>query len=542
MKKISITAVLAALFLMLTTFLAAAQDDAMSLVRNNYPSLYKIFKNDLNSIHANYVFAIDVSGSMKANAPVVQPALKSFFSSLPDGDHVDIIPFGTFAKVSQPGYMGEINDGLKVQLNKTIDNLYTNPADSDIRGYTDIPAALDAVNQCLTRYSKNDINFIFILTDFRNEDTQERQIAKDDIERIFADFEANTLGVPTKIVTLQLNYNPAWAGFCRPQLEKEIFNNLEVDYRTIPVTTPEALRSWFDALKKEMMVDRLHTLVSQENKTVEVDVHPQIKVDGQVGAQINWNQNRLYKEIKINDISVVNAGDTTTTAEGKNTTGFRFITNKKATDIQKETSVELDLGRLKHQSWGFHKFKDELLVDVDLPTTFDTELAQLKIAKPLPSPTVPLKKWVFTFPLPLWLTILIALLILIYIIGVIKSIGRNNSECFTGEVKIKNSIKNTYVGKATFLKNQHKSVVRIPEDIKVEGPSISDWKVEIQKVKGNALLWGSPKFRVRILKGASKTFSSRPHKCKGAWSDSIKCGPNTKLQTHLVNISYKKSK
>ena len=540
MKKIILLAGLIALPLLVFAPSSSAQDDAMSLVRNNYPSLYKIFKDDLNNIHANYVFAVDVSGSMRANAPVVQPALKSFFSSLPDGDHVDIIPFGTYAKASQPGYMGEINDGLKAQLNQTIDILYTNPADQDIRGYTDIPDAMDKINKCLTRYSKDDINFIFILTDFRNEDTQERQIAKDDIERIYQDLEANTLGVPTKIVTLQLNYNPAWPGFCRPQLEKEIFNKLDVDYRTIPVTTPEALRSWFDALKKEVMVDRLHTLVSQENKAVEVAVTPRIKIDGQVGARINWNnQGRLYKEIKINDINVVNAGDSTGVAE--NTTGFRFITNKKATNSQEETPIDIELGKLKHKSWGFHRFKDELLVDIDLPTSFDTELAQLKIAKPLPSPTVPMKNLVFTFILPLWLTALLALLLIIYIIGIIKSIGRNNSECFTGEIKIKDSLKGINVSKSSFLKNQRKTTVLIPDDVKVLGPTINDWKIEVAKVKGNIFLWGKPKFRVRLIKGASKSFTTTIHK-QSTWSDSIKCGPNTKNQTHLVSIDYRKSK
>ena len=539
MKKILLLIGIIALPLLGSAPSSFAQDDAMALVRNNYPSLYKIFKDDLSNIHANYVFAVDVSGSMKSNAPVVQPALKSFFSSLPDGDHVDIIPFGTFAKVSQPGYMGEINDGLKAQLNQTIDNLYTNPADADIRGYTDIPDAMDKINQCLTRYSKDDINFIFILTDFRNEDTQERQIAKDDVNRIFADLEANTLGVPTKIVTLQLNYNPAWPGFCRPQMEREIFSKLDVEYRTIPVSTPEALRSWFDALKKEMMVDRLHTLVSQENKAVEVAVKPRITVDGKVGAEIKWNQNRLYKEIKINDINVVNAGDSTGVAE--NTTGFRFITDKKATDTQEETEIDLELGKLKHKSWGFHRFKDELLVDIDLPTSFDTELAQLKIEKPLPSPTVPMKKWVWTFFLPLWLTCLLALMLIIYIIGVIKSIGRNGAECFTGEVKIKDSLKGINIGKSTFLKSQRKSTVLIPDDVKVQGPTINDWKIEVAKVKGNIFLWGKPKFRVRLVKGASKSFTTTLHK-QATWSDSVKCGPNTKSQTHMVTIDYRKSK
>lgn len=539
MKKILLLAGLIALPLLGLSPSSFAQDDAMSLVRTNYPSLYKIFKDDLSNIHANYVFAVDVSGSMRSNAPVVQPALKSFFSSLPDGDHIDIIPFGTFAKASQPGYMGEVNAGLKAQLNQTIDNLYTNPADQDIRGYTDIPDAMDKINKCLTRYSKDDINFIFILTDFRNEDTQERQIAKDDIDRIYADLAANTIGVPTKIVTLQLNYNPSWPGFCRPQLEREVFNKLDADYQTIPVTTPEALRSWFDALKKEVMVERLHTLVSQENKAVEVAVNPRITVDGKVGAEIKWNTNRLYKEIKINDINVVNAGDSTGVAE--NTTGFRFITDKKATDTQEETEIDLELGKLKHKSWGFHRFKDELLVDIDLPTSFDTELAQLKIEKPLPSPTVPMKKWVWTFFLPLWLTALILLALIIYIIGVIKSIGRNGAECFTGEVKIKDSLKGINVGKSTFLKNQRKSTVLIPDDVKVQGPTINDWKIEVAKIKGNIFLWGKPKFRVRLIKGASKSFTTTLHK-QATWSDSVKCGPNTKSQTHLVTIDYKKSK
>ena len=152
-----------------------------------------------------------------------------------------------------------------------------------------------------------------------------------------------------------------------------------------------------------------------------------------------------------------------------------------------------------------------------------------------------MKKWVWTFFLPLWLTCLLALMLIIYIIGVIKSIGRNGAECFTGEVKIKDSLKGINIGKSTFLKSQRKSTVLIPDDVKVQGPTINDWKIEVAKVKGNIFLWGKPKFRVRLVKGASKSFTTTLHK-QATWSDSVKCGPNTKSQTHMVTIDYRKSK
>ena len=53
MKKILLLAGLIVLPLLGFAPSSFAQDDAMSLVRTNYPSLYKIFKDDLNNIHAN---------------------------------------------------------------------------------------------------------------------------------------------------------------------------------------------------------------------------------------------------------------------------------------------------------------------------------------------------------------------------------------------------------------------------------------------------------------------------------------------------------
>ena len=507
MKKLFFVAGLCALLLGFVSPARAQDDPAMATIKQNFPQLFDLFKDEMQNQHANYLFAVDVSGTMYKNAPVVIPALQAFIKSLPNGDYVDIIRFGNYAKAGDLGYAGEISDEFKNSLCKSMENLYSNPADKDIKGLTNIPKAMDAVIQCLKGYSKEDLNFVFLLTDFRNEEDgkPEGQISSKDLGRIEDGLEANTLDKSVRVISLQLPYSDRWAGFCRPQLDN-VFNKLELDYKSVPVADETALRNWFDRLKKDVMYDRLQAIVSRANKEVKVDFDPEVSIDGDVTGVINWKPNKLYREIKVNDILVPDAS------------GFKFKAGKELTaePFQME-SIELPLGKLKHQSWGFHKFDDSMKADIDLPTPFDNELAGLEIKKPVPDSQIPLKKLIFTFILPLWLTITILALLLIYIFMVIGAMKRNAKESFSGSIEV-------YKGRNFIYENdsiRKKNVVNIPGDLNARGTASVDWDMQLRKRPSNPFLfWKKPTYELIANTGAIQD-GARARKAKKGMTPSF---------------------
>lgn len=467
------------------------EPDPMATVKTNYPQLFELFRDEMQNMHANYLFAVDVSGTMNRNAPVVIPALQAFFRSLPDGDYVEIVRFGGSAKTgeSNPGYAGTIDASFKQSICNTVTHLYdNNSADRDFTQYTDIPKAMNAVTGCLKNYSNEDLQFVFLITDFRNEEVGKARgkISKDDLKKIESALNSIIVDKTVRVISLQLPYDPNWPEFCRPQLDG-IFNGLDMDYQSVEIADESALKNWFDRLKREIMYRRLQAIVSRANKEVKVAFDPKVTIDGNVSGIINWKPNKLYREIKVNDILV---------PEGS---GFKFKSDKELTSdaFQMET-VDIPLGKLKYSSWGFHKFSDNMKADIDLPTTFDNELKGLEITKPVPDSQIPIKRLIFTFILPLWATITILALLIIYIFLVIGAIKRNAKESFSGSIEV-------YKGRNFIYENdsiRKKNIVNIPGDLNARGTASVEWSLQLKKRPSNIFLfWKKPTYELSAQSG-----------------------------------------
>lgn len=135
------------------------------LLEQDYPLLMKKFGDELNTQRANYLFAIDVSGTMSRYESIVVPAMSQFVESLTEGDNVNIIRFGTEAKVSLGGF-SDINQETKKALTQYINTLYKR--DPQLYAHTDLNCLLDQINKQL-QIQKNNLTFIFVLTDFIND-------------------------------------------------------------------------------------------------------------------------------------------------------------------------------------------------------------------------------------------------------------------------------------------------------------------------------------------------------------------------------------
>lgn len=443
--------------LMAACVLGHAQDTGLEFVKKQYPQLSQMFQKELISEHATYTFAIDVSGTMKKYSEIVVPALNSFVDALPNGDYVRVIRFGTTAKGSENGYLGTVSDKLKNDLHRGINQLYTNPNDDrPFRAHTDIPAVMEAISSALSN-SENAMNFVFILTDFRNDQTAggEHKITSSDLEKIYYDLEPAATGKHGRIIALRLPVDVNAKGYCLDQLKDNVFSKVALDYEMQDITSEDALSSWFDELKKQIMVERLRTIVSEENKCAAIEFSTDIDIDGNVTANVTWQPNRLYPSVKIDSSFVQDrraANDTVPVQKHKeySSNGFTFVNNTEAfTETTKTQLADIELGQIKHESWGFHGLNDDLALGVTLPTPYDEELHRLGIRKPIPDVAVPVEGLVFTFFMPFWLCATIIGLIILYIILVIRKASKNAKAYINKTIKVTDYVTNEVVWKGT---------------------------------------------------------------------------------------------
>ena len=441
--------------LLLAGAAVSAQDTGLAFVKKQYPQLSTMFQKELVSEHATYTFAIDVSGTMNKFSPIVIPALNSFVEALPNGDYVRIIRFGTTAKGSENGYLGTVSPNLKIDLRRAIGQLYTNTNDDRaFRAHTDIPAVMKEVSSALQN-SENNMNFVFILTDFRNDQISggEHKITSGDLDKIYYDLEPAASGKNGRIIALRLPVDTNASGYCLDQLKSQVFDKVDLDYEMQDITSEDALSSWFEELKKQIMVERLRTIVRAENKVADIDFDTDISIDGNVIANVRWKPNRLYASIQIDSSFVQDKrieGDSSAISPRPRYTksGFTFKNNPEVFMETTETDLqELELGKIKNRSFFFHKLDDELDLGVKLPTPYDDELHRLGIRKPIPDVAVPVKKTLFTFFLPFWLCATIVGLILLYLLLVIRKAGKNAKWSVRKTIVAKDSVSGDVVEK-----------------------------------------------------------------------------------------------
>lgn len=531
MKTISRIVALVLCYTILSLSNVFAQDSGLQFVKKQYPQLSAMFQKELVSEHATYTFAIDVSGTMKKYESIVVPALNSFIDALPNGDYVRIIRFGTTAKGSENGYLGTVNDKLKGDLRRGVDQLYKNPNDDKpFRAHTDVPAVMKEVANALQN-SENNMNFVFVLTDFRNDQqgSGEHKIYSNDLTQIFNALEPSCIGKNGRIVALRLPVDVNAPGYCLDQLKDNVFSKVELSYEMQDITSESALSSWFDELKKQIMVERLRTIVKAENKVADVKFTTDIDIDGNVIANIQWQPNRLFGAVNIDSSFVQNKrleSDTLEVDPRANLTasGFTFDNNSEVFTTTTETVLqEIELGRIENQSWGFHKLDDELKLGVGLPTPYDDELMRLGIKKPIPDVAVPVSGWKFTFFLPFWVCALIVGLIILYIILVFVKISKNASHYFTKTIKVYDYPSLELAKQMQRVKIKNKEGVTVS----VRGVSITYYKQTFSPF----LLTKEPKLVGKINGGI-------PCDAKGR-RDSVKISGTYFIQDNQKNIIYK---
>ena len=266
-----------------------------------YPLLMEKFGQEVEQKKADYFFLIDVSGSMNKYQNIVIPALNEFFSSLPEGDYVNVIHFGAKSEVVD-GCYGTI-DGNKIQsLRSNTNQIYFNekPKDKkkreDFWNNTDLENAMHTLANEMHQLGLNDLKFVFIITDFEHDPPASRR-GQEDWTGIRRQFEQQQAQSNVNVVALQLPGNPTHLKqvcACFP----ETFN-----YQSKTVADGSDLASWFTRLKNNIMLERFRAVVSKKVQDANLIVEPEVDINGCFKLNTRWQQNELFDSININKLT-----------------------------------------------------------------------------------------------------------------------------------------------------------------------------------------------------------------------------------------------
>lgn len=511
----------------------AQQQSSLAYLEQAYPQLTELYREELMKYPAHYVFAVDVSGTMKQYSDDVVKALKPFIQALPDNDRVDVIPFGTEALPNMLSFCGVINSEVREALYKNIQTLYTDPSYSkEFKNHTDIPKVVSTIAKVLQNNRDYKVNVVILLTDFRNdvkgENPAERKLTASEIQQLHNEIAAATNGIYTRCVALRLPVNESAAGYCLPQLKEQVFPTDGSGLEIVPLTNPGVMiGQWFDQLKRDIMVTKLKAIIDSENRMSPIKLNTETDIDGNVTADIHWKPSKLYPKMRI-DSTYLSGSD------------FVFENNSENYVVTCDSVLHLDLGQVKNGDFGFHHLDDTLNLGVLLPTPYDDELASLGVQKPLPNTKKSESRWLFTFFLPFVTTVIILLLLILYIIGVIRSMIRNRKLCFKGNFTFFDSDGNQIDEVVRLPKQSPSAVLRVGNGgtgrCKLDD---AEWQFVIEKKKANPfLVFTKPYFAWRSTKKYVAQGKAQSGKLSydGPASMRLQCGLSRGDLTHSVKV------
>lgn len=502
---------------------------SLAYLEQTFPKLTKLYRDELANCHAHYIFAIDVSGSMKKYDEIVTPALRAFVDALPAGEQVSIIPFGTDAKMNTPGLCAKIQDDSQKQVLRTaLSTLYVNDGYSnEFRKNTDVKKAVEAVNQTVLNNQEVHMNVVVIITDFLNDlpNIGEQKLSSVDLEKLNKDFDNVTENAYTRVVAMQLPKAGTGAGFCLDQLQDKVFCNTSITRKfdiIQAINDEKAISHWFEQLTREIMTEKLRAVIQLDNKkNLRPSLKTKIDIDGNTTAEIHWTPNKLYRQIKI---------DSTYTDAGSN---YVFENNKEVWQTTQDTAlVDLKLGKLVHKHYGFRHYEESLNIGLSLPTNYDDELKKLSIDKPIQATTDKQSGWLFTFLLPFMLCCIIIAILIIWFFLVYKTAIYNKAMKINGVLTVKQYPKGkVIINKETIRKA--KSIHIGQGEYPIEG---SKWNIEFCVIPGKSWLLKKAKWGYMMKEGSIEGKRRNEYDSPKVKIDLLLVGPEDGKYTHTISI------
>lgn len=227
-------------------------------VMKDFPSLYTNFQKEVEKQKSRYVFAVDISNSMRDYEGSVKSNLKSFIKELPDGDFITLIQMASTQNTKAILANQPLNGATRNLINNYIDGLKFDQSGSD--GYTMTEKIIQSLNQT---GSSEDMKYVFMFTDFEYW-TKENAFNKNKVNWKSLGSSIKDKSNRLKVFGLELFQSNRSSAIYKAEL-KDIFGKLE----EISVSNTAFLNTWFSNMKADILCDRLRFVLdhntSQEN-------------------------------------------------------------------------------------------------------------------------------------------------------------------------------------------------------------------------------------------------------------------------------------
>lgn len=548
------------MILICVTTSAKDEDGGLKYLKEQFPKTTEYFSDNLEKVHATYIFAVDVSGSMGKYADIVQPALSNFVSSLPEGDFVRIIKFGTEAYDQRAGFFGTISQDVRRDLRSNIGRLYNvDNEERNFKQHTDIKRMTEAIVRSVMS-SSDSLVYVFILTDFRNDQEKvgECQLKSDDLKVLNEQLRRAAkmregAEKDLHIVTLELPVDKSAPGYCLAQLRNAVFQDFP--FETQSINSSATLTEWFTDLRKNIWTERLRSLIRRENHHLTYKVELDINIDGKVRSTSHFDnqQGRMYTTMSTTQVYLTPSFDE---ERLRSKDGFYLISKSyERKGYKKRTSLfgdndegdtmfgTVDMGNIYHLSWGLRYCTDTVVIHTEGHTEFDDELERLDISTPSIDNCIPVNRLIFTFFMPFWVCCVIVLILTVYIILVIKAMKQNLSSKynFSGRVEVMDVLTREKQKHNILTPLRHVTIGGGATECNVRGVQ---WKIAVEKKTFLPLTLRKPILVLRVLGGkvinAADNWKMPQMDVNGQQfegSVTLKCGTqNDKKETYKVTI------
>ena len=265
-------------------------------VKKDFPKLYSKYGNKLKQQKARYVFAIDISNSMKPYESAVKSNIKNFISALPEGDFVSIIQkCGTsetdFIFSNQP-----VNSTTKSTIFNYIDQIKFDKNGSD--GYRMTDKIIEVLNQT---GASEDMKYVFMFTDFEYW-TIKNQFNKkaENWKSLKTKFEQTQKGnfVSVTGLRLALSQGVKLSAVYENEL-KDIFGKVDI----LPNPNPVFLATWFNNTKANILRDRLSYVITKLAKKENQEILLSTKSENGKPSIVLSN-NSIFQKVTLTDASL----------------------------------------------------------------------------------------------------------------------------------------------------------------------------------------------------------------------------------------------
>jgi len=492
MKKVTLLAVLLACSCWLS-----AQNNELEALRKEYPLLVERFSNEIENQRADYIFLVDISGTMGKFSGVVVPALQDFFKSLKKDDFVSVIKFGGEA-ANDIGSQGKISDETVNALTNYSNILYNKPVTDSERKrfflYTDLANMLNYLADDMRQIGRNQLKFVFIITDFMHDPSPERK-GKEDWGSIKTRFVNEQNENDVYMFAMMLPGN----GSGRDLDKVEAVMPQNFNFSAVNIPDQQALSDWFTNKKNGILLDKFTSIIRKKNTPLHIAVQPDVEQNGDVTADVTWEKNELFSKITFNDVSLLE----------------KTLLFDPSFPVDVETANDhIKLGTIKAaNAWTtlFTSVDAKINIRYQKYSEFLRELTKLGIVEPDETISFTCNRRLFLFALPLWLTILLAIALVTYLCLFFMTVMKNANP----KSKISGTFRVEKDGSAIAEKKVKNSncvdIGRNGKTIPLEANDCN-WRIKISVKRFVPLLLKKPTVVATLTTGASMKIAGRSYK------------------------------